>query len=63
MNKRRLLKSIKSFEKLISKHKEKIEREKRKSMPDTGLIRYWEKEIRIYTEEINKANRKLKRGR
>jgi len=63
MSKRRFLKQIKSFEKLIREHKDKIEKEKDRSVPDRGLIKYWEREIIVYTEEIEKANKRLKRGR
>jgi hypothetical protein len=63
MSKRRFLKQIKSFEKLIRQHKDKIEKEKAKSVPERGLIKYWEREIIVYTEEIEKANKRLKRGR
>lgn len=63
MSKKRILKSIRSFEKLIIEHNEKIVKETSKSIPDQGLIRYWERELMTYTEEIEKARRKLKRGR
>ena len=63
MSKKRYLKQIKSFEQLILKHKEKIAMEKAKPIPDSGLINYWEREINVYTDEIEKANRRLKRGR
>lgn len=63
MNKRRILKSIRSFEKLVVEHTEKIAEEKSRAVPDPGLIKYWEREIMIYTEEIEKARRRLKRGR
>lgn len=63
MGKKRFLKQIKSFEDLIRKHKGKIEKEKAKPLPDSGLIRYWEREIKIYTDEIAKAKKRLKRGR
>jgi len=63
MSKKRFLKQIESFEKLIRVHKEKIEKEKAKPVPDSGLIKYWEREISVYTDEIVKANRRLKRRR
>lgn len=62
MSKKRFIKQIKSFENLIRKHNEKIEKEKNKPIPDLNLIKYWEKEIRIFTEEIIKAEKRLKRG-
>jgi hypothetical protein len=63
LNKRRILKSIRSFEKLVVEHTEKIAEEKSRAVSDPGLIKYWEREIMIYTEEIEKARRRLKRGR
>ena len=59
MGKRRFLKQIKSFEKLIHKHKEKIEKEKIKPVPDVNLIRYWEKEIQVFMDEIVKAKKRI----
>ena len=47
MSKKRFLKQIESLEKLIRKHKEKIELEKTKSIPDSGLIKYWKNEIKL----------------
>jgi uncharacterized protein YaaR (DUF327 family) len=63
LSKKRILKSVKSFEELILEHNEKIVKENAKSIPDKGLIRYWKREIVTYTEEIEKAQRRLKRGR
>ena len=63
MSKKRYLRQIRSFEQLVLKHKEKIAVEKAKTVPDTGLIKYWEREIKVYTDEIEKANKRLKRGR
>ncbi len=63
MGKRRFFKQIISFEKLILKHKEKIEKEKIKPVPDKDLIRYWEKEIQVFMDEIVKAKKRIERGR
>ena len=63
MGKKRFLKQIESFENLIRGHKEKIEKEKAKPVPDSGLIKYWEREIKVYTDELIKANKRLNRGR
>ena len=63
MGKRQFIKQIKSFEGLIHKHKEKIENEKVKPLPDVNMIRYWEKEIQVFMNEIGKAGKRLERGR
>ena len=57
------MKQVKSFEDLIRVHKEKIEKEKVKPVPDLGLIKYWEREVKVYTDEMEKAKRRLNRGR
>ncbi len=63
MSKKRYLRQIRSFENLIIIHQEKIAKEKAKPIPDSGLIKYWEREIKVYIDEIEKANKRLKRGR
>jgi len=63
VGKKRFLKQIKSFEDLIRVHKEKIEKEKAKPVPDLGLIKYWEREVKVYADETEKAKRRLNRGR
>lgn len=62
MGKKKFLKQIKSFESLIRKHKDKIGDEETKPIPDRNLIKYWEKEISIFSGEIIKAEKRLKRG-
>lgn len=63
MGKKKFFKQIKSFERLITEHQNKIEMEKNKAVPDLGMIKYWEREIESYKIGIEKANRRLKRGR
>lgn len=63
MGKRRFLKQIKSFEDLVREHKGKIEKEKAKPVPDSGMIKYWEREVKVYTNEIVKSKKRLERGR
>lgn len=62
MSKKRFLKQIKSFESLIGIHKEKINKEKTKLIPNTNLIKHWEKEIQVFSDEITKVEKRLKRG-
>lgn len=62
MGKKRFLKQIKSFESLIRRHKEKVDKEKNKLTPDKNLIKHWEKEIQVFSGEITKAEKRLKRG-
>lgn len=63
MSKKQFIKQIKSFEKLIEEHEGKIAREKVQSSPDFNLIRYWEKEVKVFINEISKAKKRLERGR
>ena len=63
MGKKCFLRQIKSFELLILTHNEKIEIEKAKAIPDLGLIGYWEREVKAYSDGIEKAKKRLKRGR
>lgn len=62
MGKKRFLKQTKSFEFLIGIHTEKIDKEKTKLTPDKNLIKHWEKEIQVFSDEITKAEKRLKRG-
>ncbi len=43
MVRKKYLKQIKSFERLIAEHINKIEKEKIKNNPNSELIKYWEK--------------------
>lgn len=63
MGKKRFLKQIKSMEICIEEHMNKIVIEKSNSVPDLAMIKYWEKEIEGYMIGIEKANKRLKRGR
>lgn len=61
MVRKKYLKQIKSFERLISEHNGKIEKEKVKDNPNTKLIKYWKKEIEIFKNELFKSEKRLKR--
>ncbi|MGB3494514.1 MAG: hypothetical protein WBA57_17430 [Elainellaceae cyanobacterium] len=61
MGKRNHLKAIRSLEKRITEHLEKIRLEKQKERPDFGLIHHWEKEIRAFEKGIQQANKRLGR--
>ena len=56
-SKKRIKKSIESFEKQIERHKDKIAEY---SGEKDYLISYWEKEITTFEKEKKKAEKKLK---
>lgn len=53
--KRRIQKTIRSFEKLKKIHQEKIKMEKR----NYAVLDYWEKQVERFDEEIKKNKRKI----
>jgi hypothetical protein len=50
MGKARYRRKIESLEAQIQEYQEKIERERRKAMPDEGLIYHWEREIKAFQD-------------
>jgi hypothetical protein len=58
---RDLKKRIESLEERIREHRAKIGSERRKAHPDDGLIRFWEREISNYSDEIERKYRRLRR--
>ena len=63
MRKRRKLKGIESLKLQIREHQQKIAVEKSYSVPNEGLIRRWEREIRTFEDDIRKRERQLRRRR
>jgi len=61
MGKRNHLKTIRSLQKRIDEHQEKIRLEKLRELPNLGLIRHWEKEIRAFEKGIQQARKRLGR--
>jgi len=61
MGKRNHLKTIRSLQKYIDEHQEKIRLEKLRELPNLGLIRHWEKEIRAFEKGIQQAKKRLGR--
>ena len=59
MGKRRHRRKKESREARIQEHREKIQQEKRKEIPDDGLIRHWEREIVAFETGIRSAQRRL----
>jgi hypothetical protein len=61
MGKRNHLKTIRSLQKRIDEHQEKIRLERLRELPNSGLIRHWEKEIRAFEKGIQQAKKRLGR--
>jgi hypothetical protein len=59
MGKRALKKRIQSLTSRLEEHKLKIDLERLKSIPDSSLIRHWEKEISAFQKSIERAIKRL----
>ena len=61
MGKKQYQKQIRSLEKAVRKHEEKIKAELSKPEPSYYLINHWHKEIENFTKSIQKSIKRLKR--
>ncbi len=59
MGKKNHRKTIRSLTDRILEHQDKIELELKKEIPDEGLIRHWQKEIRAFEKGIQQAKKRL----
>jgi hypothetical protein len=59
LGKRRYQRKIDSLAERIVEHEAKIRREREKDRPDEGLIAHWEREIRVFREAMQKAQKRL----
>ena len=59
MNRKSRLKGIRSYDKVLKEHHDKIRKEKTKELPDLKLIEYWEKEIRALKNNRKNLNEKV----
>ncbi|HIK19194.1 MAG TPA: hypothetical protein IGS53_28475 [Leptolyngbyaceae cyanobacterium M33_DOE_097] len=59
MGKKNHKKAIRSLNRRIDEHREKIRLEYEKDAPDEGLIRHWETEIRAFEKGIQQALKRL----
>lgn len=57
-SKKRIEKSVESYDKLIKEHKEKIDNYKG---PKEYLFHYWEKQIETFKREKEKEEKKIKK--
>lgn len=60
---KKLRKKITGLEEQVSKHREKIEEEKKKPQPDKGVVTHWEAEIRALQKQIEQIRCRLPEGR
>ncbi len=63
MSKRGFRKQIKSLELRIEEHEDKIRMEEKKTQPDDGKIHHWKAEIEAFRTSLEKATRRLRRGK
>jgi hypothetical protein len=63
MSKRGFRKQIKSLVLRIEEHEDKIRTEKEKSQPDEGKVQHWRSEIEAFGKSLEKAKRRLRRGK
>lgn len=59
MKSKKLRKKIESLRERTKEHKEKIEIERQKPLPNEGCIAHWEKEIMAFENQIEEAIKKL----
>lgn len=59
MGKKNHKKAIRTLSQRIAEHQEKTRLELEKDLPDEGLIRHWETEIRAFEKGIQQARKRL----
>ena len=62
LGKKKYIRQIQSFHRVIQEHLDKINNEKSKKNPNEKLLHYWEKEIENFKNEILKSEKRLDRG-
>ena len=56
-------KRVRSYERRLAEHHEKVAAELRKPNPDYGLIRHWEGEMRGFEKTLARLKKRLPGGR
>ncbi|KEI68606.1 hypothetical protein A19Y_3872 [Planktothrix agardhii NIVA-CYA 126/8] len=54
-------KAIRSLQRRIAEHEDKINKELQKDYPDQGLIKHWQTEIRAFEKGVQQALKRLRR--
>ena len=54
-------KAIRSLQRRIAEHDDKINKELQKDYPDQGLIKHWQTEIRAFEKGVQQALKRLRR--
>ena len=55
-------KAIRSLQRRIAEHEDKINKELQKDYPDQGLIKHWQTEIRAFEKGVQQALKRLRRS-
>jgi peptidoglycan hydrolase CwlO-like protein len=63
LSKKQFRKSVESIRRQIDVHHQKIANEQNKAVPDTNLINYWRKEIAGLEKSLERAEKRLRRGK
>jgi len=63
LGKKEKRKGIETLKSNIREHQQKIADEKNYPVPNEGLIKHWEREIRAFENDILKRERQLRRRR
>jgi hypothetical protein len=59
MGKKNHRKTIRSLQRRIDEHREKVRIERQRGFPDLGLIHHWEAEISAFEKGIQQAKKRL----
>ena len=54
-------KALRSLQRRIAEHEDKINKELQKDYPDQGLIKLWQTEIRAFEKGVQQALKRLRR--
>ncbi len=60
VGKRRYRRQEQSLVKRLQEHQKKIGAERAKGVPNEGLIRYWEREVKAFEVSITRARKRLR---
>jgi hypothetical protein len=63
LSKKKFRKSVESIRRQIEIHHQKIEDERQKLVPDDNLINYWAREILGLGKSLDRAEKRLRRGK
>lgn len=63
MGKKHLRKRVRSLQRRVTEHENKIAQERARGQPKEGVVRHWEKELSAFRANIERALRRFGRAR